>query len=300
MQKRCYCGGSNEQCAFCFGSGVMYVAGAKWYDPSLDSARPRHITPEAKCKRCAFVGSAPDLRRHWNQVHLTFDERLAAARREIAFDQARSHPAEQLPILSKSAQVRCIFCKQTLDPDAYDKHRPCPLAPRGVKLPLLLRHPNKRDHSGKKGNRVVQGDVGKAKKCTNESKGAKREILVDGPSRRPLLKTCPLCGCQIRGNRLQGHMTTRCPRRRNEPIPLHAKGRLVQHLAPEFQSVISWGKELLQRNKAIKANRKENGGKMAGGNGKQALELSSEEMEMQKIFESKMLSAGRFGSSRKH
>jgi hypothetical protein len=55
------------------------------------------------------------------------------------------------------------------------------------------------------------------------------------------------------------------------------------------------GVKARQRNKTSKATRKE---KSSGGKKKQPAELSSE--EMQRIFESKMLSAGRFGSSRQH
>jgi hypothetical protein len=131
IDRPCVCGGSNENCAFCYGTGVMNrdLSGTKRSSQPRNSRRPSPKPPilEPKCDRCAFRGTPKDLRKHWQQEHLTFDERLEAARQELAKKQPRPNPRRQ-PIYRRPDGLRaCEYCGAKL-------------------LPLLLKHHKKREH----------------------------------------------------------------------------------------------------------------------------------------------------------
>ena len=98
--------------------------------------------------------------------------------------------------------------------------------------------------------------------------------MHSGAATRRSMKRCPLCDDHVREDRLQRHMSTRCPLRPNKPN-MHIK---MQHKKTKTKSA--------RKNKRF------------GGKNKYTVPLSSE--EMQRIFESKMVSGGRFGSSRRH
>jgi hypothetical protein len=86
------------------------------------------------------------------------------------------------------------------------------------------------------------------------------------------LKICPLCKSNVREDRLQRHLNSRCASRPNKPS--------VQGIA-----------RTVRKMKSSAGNRRQ-------GKKQHRTELSSE--EMQRIFESTMASAGRYGSSRQH
>ena len=95
-------------------------------------------------------------------------------------------------------------------------------------------------------------------------------LITTGKRRLPRqLKKCPLCNQLVRESKLQKHMDSSCSLRPNKPS--------------------------VQKKTTTKMARR---GRGSSGKKPHKAELSTE--EMQRIFESKMASAGRPGSSRQH
>lgn len=85
----------------------------------------------------------------------------------------------------------------------------------------------------------------------------------------PAMKSCPFCNTQVRGHKLQKHMDNRCPARPSKrSVPKRTRPKALRK---------------------VKSSR---------GKKPHKPELTSE--EMQGIFESRMVLAGRYGSSRRH
>ena len=157
---------------------------------------------EKQCDRCSFRGTPADVAKH-SQEHLSFDERLEVARREVARNRPKLPPPEPPPV------VRCIFCKKTFDLDAYEQHRPCAAAaprkkiPQGdpkrkqpiykrpnalrpceycgaMLLPLPLKHHKKREHRDQNNASDKSMSSSQTKKV---SKASRRSPKVVGPAR---------------------------------------------------------------------------------------------------------------------
>lgn len=121
--------------------------------------------------------------------------------------------------------------------------------------------------------------------------------IHSGAATKSSMKRCPLCDDKVREDRLQSHMSIRCSLRPNKPN-MHSRGsnQRIQAESIKGNGVGQVRVKTQQRKKTkTKAARKN---KRFGGRNKYTVPLSSE--EMQRIFESKMVSGGRFGSSRRH
>ena len=114
MSKPCSCGGSNENCMYCYGRGFVGAASpeATSRDPVRNSDRRNAGTarvpgnPSVKCPVCDFRGSLNDFTRH-------FAERHGTGRRQ----PNRLRFAVVIP-----EQVCCLLCRNVIATSKFERH----------------------------------------------------------------------------------------------------------------------------------------------------------------------------------
>src|SRR5208283_5840770 len=147
-QTPCSCGGSNENCARCFGRGFIEAGhnrsarskklGGRTqstplsYDALVLSAAMSSAEGAVKCPACEFKGSTDAFTRHFAAVHGS--KRTTRGPQQI--------PVTAIPISSRAASrapiTNCPLCNCQIRGDKLQKHvsSRCPSRPDKPKLPI--------------------------------------------------------------------------------------------------------------------------------------------------------------------
>jgi hypothetical protein len=184
VQRPCSCGGSNENCMRCFGRG--FIEGSE----TLKSKRR---------------GKKKDL------------------------SQPRSASLGSLTAPSSHAVVKCPACEFKGETEAFTRHFALQHGGKGRKrrriqvpifcIPERLLSPAVNKARNNKGTKIVASSVPLHSSSVPKSVSP---IHSKGTA-RPQMKSCPLCDSQVREDRLQRHMSSRCALRSNKTAEQRAR-----------------------------------------------------------------------------
>ncbi len=227
MSRSCVCGGSNENCRFCNGSGIL--------PDHLDSfvGRPvNKVEPGAMGKTNGHVGSEDSQIAQPPLILCPKDCKLLIKPETLAAHIARVHkPKWKPPKISSSAYTHCPFCNTKLRKDELRKHQvkwhadKLNLAGTAVVQSPTSPTPYLENHVPTAGaklprNSAVVSAVQNPKSSIEGS--TKHQIIVNLPGHIQRVKQqqaaqafanaklrcvpCPSCAAPVRADRIQRHM----------------------------------------------------------------------------------------------
>lgn len=173
VSRSCRCGGSNENCMFCFGTGTIEGAPSFSSVPSYPMSavsRGRRITASSGKVRatvpCPACGIAVvKLQKHLNRVHPDYQTKDRGASAELGLTAGSGAPSE--------------------------KKQPDPTGHHIVQGSL----------------------AGSAKAPSNSKSTLRRPVPASKPKLQAAIlphTTCPHCGCPLKPHNVQSHVNTKC------------------------------------------------------------------------------------------